>query len=678
MSNFVAIDFETTGIVANKNRVIEVGLVKFDNQFQIVDEYESLINPGRDVGRTDIHGIMPSQLVDAPTFSGICQDICEFIDGSILIAHNKSFDLSFLRRELELIGVEMIDLDALCTMELMRSAFPSAPRKLSDCCEYLSIEVENAHQALSDARMAAKIAIVVLKEYGYPAIPSPIRVVGFPPRTGMPISRLAGQLTGVLESTYLESLIDRLPSSLPFTGRHAVAAAEYLNLLDRVLEDRLLKIEEAEQLHELAESMDLSGDNVRLLHTSYFVSLCNLALADGELSPREESDIRLVASLLGVPDWHALVEVSRGSSAAAADASRSLPPGTTVCFTGTMEVQRDRCEAIATSKGLTVRPRVTKDLDILVVADPNTQSGKAKTARGYGTRIMSEAAFFNLITPLATISDALAQIAKPKAKKSSRSYDINADDFDDDDIDEQIEREEEAEQEEIRGMLRELPSCRLDDDQVLGEIARLERAVINCQNEHFPMPDIVSEVREVMIRLWTNVAAITETTENPTQRIEDTIDWLEYEIVQQMHYLKMVLEPTMFVTLGHDWLGSLLGTFVDIWKRDASSLSPTEFALREKCIDFSDPAISGLLAGKSIVISGEFLQFDREEAQTAIKNRGGKSPGSISGRTVALVIGERPGESKFAKSLELGIPILAYDGFIFLLDHGYIRGTEKN
>jgi DNA polymerase-3 subunit epsilon len=78
--------------------------------------------------------------------------------------------------------------------------------------------------------------------------------------------------------------------------------------------------------------------------------------------------------------------------------------GKTVCFTGSLlgrlegsQITRDLAHQLATAAGLVVADRVTKDLDILVVADPNTQSGKARQARKYGTRVMAEAAFWRAI-----------------------------------------------------------------------------------------------------------------------------------------------------------------------------------------------------------------------------------------------------------------------------------------
>jgi DNA ligase (NAD+) len=96
--------------------------------------------------------------------------------------------------------------------------------------------------------------------------------------------------------------------------------------------------------------------------------------------------------------------------------------------------------------------------------------------------------------------------------------------------------------------------------------------------------------------------------------------------------------------------------------------------LRDAGVNFVGPEVveptSRALAGKSIVVTGTLEGFSREEAEAAIKERGGKSPGSVSKSTTAVVVGEAPGASKLTKAESLGIPILDEAGFRHLLDTG--------
>jgi DNA ligase (NAD+) len=74
-----------------------------------------------------------------------------------------------------------------------------------------------------------------------------------------------------------------------------------------------------------------------------------------------------------------------------------------------------------------------------------------------------------------------------------------------------------------------------------------------------------------------------------------------------------------------------------------------------------------VLAGKSVVVTGTLVGFTRESAEAAILERGGKSPGSVSKSTFAVVVGAEPGAAKLTKATDLNVPILDEEGFVKLL-----------
>ena len=95
--------------------------------------------------------------------------------------------------------------------------------------------------------------------------------------------------------------------------------------------------------------------------------------------------------------------------------------------------------------------------------------------------------------------------------------------------------------------------------------------------------------------------------------------------------------------------------------------------LRVAGVDFGRVDVSvlpPLLAGKAVVVTGTLEGFNREEAEAAIKDRGGKSPGSVSAKTFAVVVGAEPGASKLTKAETLGVPVLDEAGFRHLLETG--------
>lgn len=99
--------------------------------------------------------------------------------------------------------------------------------------------------------------------------------------------------------------------------------------------------------------------------------------------------------------------------------------------------------------------------------------------------------------------------------------------------------------------------------------------------------------------------------------------------------------------------------------------------LRDAGVDFGKVVVSRLpqvLAGKAVVVTGSLAQYSREGAEEAIKARGGKSPGSVSAKTFALVVGVEPGASKLTKAESLGVPVLDEAGFEELLVTGELPG----
>jgi DNA polymerase III epsilon subunit-like protein len=139
---FASIDVETTGLspkTPHSHRVIELGIVRFSLEGGISAEYESVINPQRDIGPFEIHRISAGEAAGAPTFTEVASDIAKMLNGAILIAHNKNFDLQFLRSELDRADIKYAEMDALCTMELVGMVKPRGPRRLTDCCEVLGI-----------------------------------------------------------------------------------------------------------------------------------------------------------------------------------------------------------------------------------------------------------------------------------------------------------------------------------------------------------------------------------------------------------------------------------------------------------------------------------------------------------------------------------------------------------
>jgi len=123
-------------------------------------------------------------------------------------------------------------------------------------------------------------------------------------------------------------------------------------------------------------------------------------------------------------------------------------------------------------------------------------------------------------------------------------------------------------------------------------------------------------------------------------------------------------------------VGAVIAASVKRWFDQDANRAMIE-KLRAAGVEFGNVQVSRLpqnLASKAVVVTGTLQKYSREEAEEAIKARGGKSPGSVSAKTFAVVVGESPGASKLSKAESLGVPILDDVGFDHLLDTGELPG----
>ena len=122
-----------------------------------------------------------------------------------------------------------------------------------------------------------------------------------------------------------------------------------------------------------------------------------------------------------------------------------------------------------------------------------------------------------------------------------------------------------------------------------------------------------------------------------------------------------------------DGVGAVIATSLHTWFSDPANRELIE-RLRAAGLNFQGPTGDDsrpkVLAGMTVVVTGTLEGYSRDEAEAAIKERGGKSPGSVSSKTTAVVVGEGPGASKVTKAEELGVPVLDEAGFVSLLETG--------
>ncbi|MDR0388868.1 MAG: 3'-5' exonuclease [Spirochaetaceae bacterium] len=191
---FTAFDIETTGLYLGTDRIVELGAVKFD-RLGVTSRFSVLINPGIPMppGASRINGIDDVMLKDKAPLEEALPDFLRFIAGSILVAHNASFDCGFINEGLKRYykgdkapcgsqgglwedgGPEQADCFSspfrelpnriVDTLALAREVFPGRTSyKLQALAGEFGIDIKEAHRAMDDARVCMELFTACIKK----------------------------------------------------------------------------------------------------------------------------------------------------------------------------------------------------------------------------------------------------------------------------------------------------------------------------------------------------------------------------------------------------------------------------------------------------------------------------------------------------------------------------------
>ena len=170
---FVVLDVEAVHDRKTPARIIELGAYRVRGG-EILDEFQTLINPETAVPRfvTALTGISGEMLINAPLFADIADRWLGFIGDAVLVAHNSSFDLPLLNREIARVypGYRLGNSD-LCTVDLARRLVPQIESyKLDSLAAYFNFEIPRRHRAADDALATARVFLRLLNELSTNAI----------------------------------------------------------------------------------------------------------------------------------------------------------------------------------------------------------------------------------------------------------------------------------------------------------------------------------------------------------------------------------------------------------------------------------------------------------------------------------------------------------------------------
>ena len=160
---YVVFDIETTGFSPKVNKIIEIGAVKVENG-KITDKFSTFVNPQVPIPFRieELTSIKDDMVVGSPTIDVILPQFAEFCKDCIMVAHNADFDMSFILKNCEDLGIDFSP-TYVDTVALARILLPALNRfKLDTVAKAVGVSLENHHRAVDDAGCTAEIFVKFL------------------------------------------------------------------------------------------------------------------------------------------------------------------------------------------------------------------------------------------------------------------------------------------------------------------------------------------------------------------------------------------------------------------------------------------------------------------------------------------------------------------------------------
>lgn len=156
----LVLDVETTGLDPSTHKIIEIGIIELYDKTPTGNTFHTYLNPERDIDKEaeSVHGIAISFLADKPKFQDIIHELLDFIGNSPIIAHNITFDISFLNKELERCLYPSLINKNIDTLEIARRKYGAVRNSLDALCVRFNISTNRQfHGALKDAYYLSQV-----------------------------------------------------------------------------------------------------------------------------------------------------------------------------------------------------------------------------------------------------------------------------------------------------------------------------------------------------------------------------------------------------------------------------------------------------------------------------------------------------------------------------------------
>ncbi|GAB3085071.1 exonuclease domain-containing protein [Corynebacterium aquatimens] len=407
-AGYAVIDLETTGF-GGADRIIEVGVVLLDSQLAVTGTWETLVQPERDFNNSHIHKITPTDLVHAPTWEQVAPVLAGVLHGRVGVAHNASFEQRFLSKEFQRVGIannvreaRWVDTKDLALMHCGKG-------KLAEALDAVGITNAQPHAALPDAQATADLLRELCLGRGTSIAGDALRFDGAP-------EQVSCELVTRSRAEDPAQWLSRLAQAMPQERTGSTGA--YREVLRIALADHALSASEVRLLERTAQAEGLTATDIADIHEDFVRQLAIEAWMDGVITSEEEALLRALAGQLAV-DGEVVEKLLREPVTGESELGVHLRPGDRIALTGAMDLPRETWEARVQKHGL-VPGGVARSTVVVVAANPDTWSGKAKRARDLGIPVISEKSFARMLATMETSSfDDTAVTGAVKAEQAA-------------------------------------------------------------------------------------------------------------------------------------------------------------------------------------------------------------------------------------------------------------------
>jgi DNA polymerase-3 subunit epsilon len=303
-------DFETTGLNAGADRVVEVSMVRIEPGKEPQLVLDTLVNPNRKMAATEIHGITEEDVKDAPKFEDVAGDFLRSIYDCVLSSYNIYFDIGFLQYELGRLGFQELP-PHLCLMYMRPLLGLGSRCCLEDACAQHGFKHPNAHQSAADVLSASKLWPIYLQTIEQRGLKR------FEDLTRLKSYKFLNSLT---LDPVMPPAAEKLPCSarLKSRGKKVAQPAEtetqavtsklnalhsYWEALKAVLSDLDVSHGEVKYLEKKKKDLSISKEEVRALHARMFGNLISKTVEDRILDDEECLTLRSLYRCLDKLGW---------------------------------------------------------------------------------------------------------------------------------------------------------------------------------------------------------------------------------------------------------------------------------------------------------------------------------------------------------------------------------------